>query len=118
MRRRRERRPGNTLDQAVDQLYDPIIALQRQALDIERNYRDLAHRDDLAVDTLGAPHHTPAEGRRDCRENDHAGSACRNRGSGNSRLGSRSKMVLTDACGQVEIDVPRDRAGTFESQIA
>ncbi len=44
--------PGNTLDQAIDQLYDPpIIALQRQALDIERDYRDLAQRDDLAVDT-------------------------------------------------------------------
>ena len=52
--------PGNTLDQAIDQLYDPIIALQRQSLDIERDYRDLAHRDDLAVDTLGAPT-TPAE---------------------------------------------------------
>ena len=51
--------PGNTLDQAIDQLYDPNIALQRQALDIERNYRDLAQRDDLAVDTLGAPT-TPA----------------------------------------------------------
>lgn len=41
----------------------------------------------------------------------------RGRGSGNSRNGSRSKTVLTDACGQVEIDVPRDRAGTFEPQI-
>ncbi|QIK50367.1 IS256 family transposase (plasmid) [Gordonia terrae] len=41
----------------------------------------------------------------------------RGRGSGNSRNGSRSKPVLTDACGQVEIDVPRDRAGTFEPQI-
>jgi transposase-like protein len=35
-------------------------------------------------------------------------------GSGNSRNGFRSKMVLTDSCGSVEIDVPRDRAGTFE----
>jgi putative transposase len=25
--------------------------------------------------------------------------------------------VLTDSSGQVEIDVPRDRAGTFEPQI-
>lgn len=41
----------------------------------------------------------------------------RGRGGGNSRNGSRSKNVLTDACGQVEIDVPRDRAGTFEPQI-
>lgn len=38
-------------------------------------------------------------------------------GSGNSRNGTRSKTVLTDACGQIEIDVPRDRAGTFEPQI-
>ena len=37
--------------------------------------------------------------------------------SGNSRNGARSKTVLTDACGQIEIDVPRDRAGTFEPQI-
>jgi transposase-like protein len=35
------------------------------------------------------------------------------RGSGNSRNGTRSKTVLTDI-GPVEIDVPRDRAGTFE----
>ena len=38
-------------------------------------------------------------------------------GSGNSRNGTRSKTVLTDACGQIEINVPRDRAGTFEPQI-
>lgn len=38
-------------------------------------------------------------------------------GSGNSRNGSRSKTVLTDACGAVDIDVPRDRGGTFEPQI-
>jgi len=37
--------------------------------------------------------------------------------SGNSRNGTRSKTVLTDACGSIEIDVPRDRAGTFEPQI-
>ncbi|MEU1812355.1 IS256 family transposase [Micromonospora aurantiaca (nom. illeg.)] len=38
-------------------------------------------------------------------------------GSGNVRNGSRSKTVLTDATGPVQIDVPRDRAGTFEPQI-
>ena len=37
--------------------------------------------------------------------------------SGNVRNGSRSKTVLTDSTGQVQIDVPRDRAGTFEPQI-
>jgi transposase-like protein len=38
-------------------------------------------------------------------------------GLGNSRNGTRSKTVLTDTTGPVEIDVPRDRAGTFEPQI-
>ena len=38
-------------------------------------------------------------------------------GTGNIRNGTRSKTVLTEATGQVEIDVPRDRAGTFEPQI-
>src|SRR6185312_11721130 len=38
-------------------------------------------------------------------------------GTGNIRNGTRSKTVLTDASGHVEIDVPRDRAGTFEPQI-
>jgi putative transposase len=38
-------------------------------------------------------------------------------GSGNIRNGTRSKTVLTEASGHVEIDVPRDRAGTFEPQI-
>jgi Transposase, Mutator family len=33
------------------------------------------------------------------------------------RNGSRSKTVLTESSGHVEIDVPRDRAGTFEPQI-
>ena len=36
---------------------------------------------------------------------------------GNVRNGSRSKTVLTEASGQVGIEVPRDRAGTFEPQI-
>jgi putative transposase len=36
--------------------------------------------------------------------------------SGNSRNGRRSKTVLTDI-GPVEIDVPRDRAGSFEPKI-
>src|SRR5690348_10448375 len=38
-------------------------------------------------------------------------------GTGNIRNGSRGKTVLTEACGHVEIDVPRDRAGTFEPQL-
>lgn len=38
-------------------------------------------------------------------------------GSGNSRNGIRAKTVLTDVCGSVELEVPRDRAGTFEPQL-
>ncbi|MFJ6774819.1 IS256 family transposase [Kitasatospora sp. NPDC091257] len=37
-------------------------------------------------------------------------------GSGNSRNGTRSKTVLTEV-GPVEIDVPRDREGSFEPQL-
>lgn len=37
-------------------------------------------------------------------------------GSGNSRNGTRAKTVVTDI-GPVEIEVPRDRAGTFEPVI-
>jgi transposase-like protein len=37
--------------------------------------------------------------------------------SGNVRNGSRPKTVLTEASGQVPIEVPRDRDGTFEPQI-
>ncbi len=39
------------------------------------------------------------------------------RRSSNVRNGSRPKTVLTEATGQVTIDVPRDRDGTFEPQI-
>lgn len=38
-------------------------------------------------------------------------------GQGNIRNGTRPKTVLTDASGPVQIDVPRDRAGTFAPQI-
>ncbi|MGV9864083.1 IS256 family transposase [Rhodococcus koreensis] len=43
--------------------------------------------------------------------------AAAGRGSGNSRNGSRTKRVLTDACGEVAIEVPRDRNGSFTPQI-
>jgi transposase-like protein len=36
---------------------------------------------------------------------------------GNVRNGSRPKTVLTEGSGQVPIEVPRDRAGSFEPQI-
>jgi putative transposase len=38
-------------------------------------------------------------------------------GAGNIRNGTGGKTVLTEASGHVDIDVPRDRAGTFEPQI-
>jgi putative transposase len=38
-------------------------------------------------------------------------------GTGNIRNGTRGKTVLTEHSGPVEIEVPRDRAGTFEPQI-
>src|SRR5580692_10136151 len=38
-------------------------------------------------------------------------------GTGNIRNGTRGKTVLTDTTGAVEIEVPRDRAATFEPQI-
>ena len=39
------------------------------------------------------------------------------RNRGNSRNGTRAKTVLTEAAGQVEIEVPRDRDGSFEPVI-
>jgi len=39
------------------------------------------------------------------------------RNGGNSRNGSRSKTVLTDNVGPVQIEVPRDREGTFDPVI-
>jgi hypothetical protein len=38
-------------------------------------------------------------------------------GSGNVRNGTRPKTVLTESTGQVGIEVPRDRDGSFEPQI-
>src|SRR3984957_9768186 len=38
-------------------------------------------------------------------------------GTGNVRNGTRAKTVLTETTGPVQIEVPRDRAGTFEPQI-
>jgi transposase-like protein len=50
---------------------------------------------------------------------DHVGYAPYERcghGSGNSRNGTRSKTVLTEI-GPIDLDVPRDRAGTFEPMV-
>ncbi len=35
----------------------------------------------------------------------------------NSRNGKRSKTIVTEAAGEVQIDVPRDRDGTFAPQV-
>ena len=43
--------------------------------------------------------------------------AVEGRNRGNSRNGTRSKTVLTDSVGPIEIDVPRDRDGTFEPVV-
>ncbi len=43
--------------------------------------------------------------------------ACGDRDSSNVRNGTRPKTVLTHATGQVELEVPRDREGTFEPVI-
>ena len=43
--------------------------------------------------------------------------AVEGRNRANSPNGTRSKTVLTDSCGEVSIDVPRDRDGTFEPQL-
>ena len=39
------------------------------------------------------------------------------RNRGNSRNGKRAKTVITDSAGPVQIEVPRDREGTFEPVI-
>src|SRR4051794_17645161 len=56
--------------------------------------------DEEMVDHLGYDKHDPA-----------------GRGSGNSRNGTRAKTVLTDNCGPIEIEVPRDRNGSFDPAI-
>ena len=43
--------------------------------------------------------------------------AAGDRDSTNVRNGTRPKTVLTHATGQVELEVPRDREGTFEPVI-
>src|SRR3954451_15388272 len=56
--------------------------------------------DEEMVDHLGYDKHDPA-----------------GRGSGNSRNGTRPKTVLTDNCGPIEIEVPRDCNGSFDPAI-
>ena len=56
--------------------------------------------DEEMTDHLGYEKHDPA-----------------GRGTGNSRNGTRAKTVLTDNVGPVDIEVPRDRAGSFDPVI-
>src|SRR6476469_8082265 len=57
--------------------------------------------DEELTEHLGHPKHQAEPGRE----------------STNVRNGSRPKTVVSDAAGEVVVDVPRDRAGTFEPQI-
>lgn len=50
----------STLDAPLNALYDDLAALDRSVQSLERDYRDLAQRDDLAIDDL-ADDMTPAE---------------------------------------------------------
>jgi transposase-like protein len=43
--------------------------------------------------------------------------AVEGRNGGNSRNGTRTKTVLTDNAGAVQVQVPRDRDGSFEPVI-
>src|SRR5690349_13380589 len=43
--------------------------------------------------------------------------AVEGRNGANSRNGRRTKTVVTDAVGPIEVEVPRDRDGTFEPVI-
>ena len=56
--------------------------------------------DEEMVDHLGYERHDPS-----------------GRGSGNSRNGTRTKTVLTETVGPIEIEVPRDRDGSFDPVI-
>lgn len=56
--------------------------------------------DEEVADQLGYDKHDPA-----------------GRNGQNSRNGKRTKTVLTDNVGPIEIEVPRDRAGTFDPQL-
>ena len=80
------------IQQMVRQAKDAGVALTKTVIETAL--------DEELSDHLGYDKHAP-EGR--------------NRG--NSRNGTRTKTVLTDNCGPVEVTVPRDRDGTFELQL-
>lgn len=50
----------STLDQQIRVMYDDVLAIQRKLVDARRELQELAQRDDIAVDTLGAET-TPGE---------------------------------------------------------
>jgi putative transposase len=64
---------------------------------LTKSVLEAALNDEL-TEHLGHEHRTPAAG-------------------GNVRNGTRPNTVLTEGSGHVDIEVPRDRAGTFEPQI-
>src|SRR3954463_10465313 len=65
---------------------------------ITKTVLEAALEEELAEDRGFDKHHGPKDG-------------------GNIRNGTRAKTVLTDAAGEVQIEVPRDRAGTFDPPI-
>ncbi|WP_033826223.1 IS256 family transposase [Kitasatospora sp. MBT63] len=100
-----ELRPDALDDQLVGQLVDQARASGLQLTGAGGLLQQLTKRilesalEGELTDHLGYEKHDPAGA-----------------GSGNSRNGARSKTVLTEV-GPVEIEVPRDREGSFEPQI-
>jgi transposase-like protein len=104
-----EPRPGSGLDGLDEQLVEQLVGQARAGglqltgeggllQQLTKRVLESALEGEI-TDHLGYDRHDPA-----------------GRGTGNSRNGVRSKTVLTDV-GEVEIDVPRDREGSFEPRI-
>ena len=86
------------VDQAKEQGVDLVVAPGGLLTGLTKTVLETALDEELA-EHLGYDKHDPV-----------------GRNGGNSRNGTRPKTVLTDV-GPVELDVPRDRDGTFEPQI-
>ena len=92
-------------DELVDELMDCVDAEGAELLGPEGLLSQVTKAvleralDEELTDHLGYRRHDPA-----------------GRGSGNSRNGTTSKVVLTEA-GAIDLDVPRDRNGEFEPRI-
>jgi putative transposase len=104
-----EPKPGLGLDGLDEQLVEQLVGQVRAGglrltgeggvlQQLTKRFLESALEGEI-TDHLGYDKHDPA-----------------GRGTGNSRNGVRSKTVLTDI-GEVEIEVPRDREGSFEPRI-